>query len=100
MQQYEVQILYRVHTRYPSSASWWTSLVLGQEAAYNIHQSFQLGHANGRYSGKGWLSQEDGSEKRMPHMQDIPYVGRHPPPKSFYNIYPFNLLMIHPLGVP
>ena len=75
MQQYEVQILYRVHTRYPSSASWWTSLVLGQEAAYNIHQSFQLGHANGRYSGKGWISQEDGLEIRMPHMQDIPYVG-------------------------
>jgi hypothetical protein len=35
MQQYEVQIVYWVITQYLSTASWWTSLELGQEAIYN-----------------------------------------------------------------
>ena len=40
MQQYEVLIVYLDLTQYHSTASWWTSLELGQEAIYNIQDNF------------------------------------------------------------
>ena len=40
MQQYEVLIVYLELTQYHYTASWWTSLELGQEAIYNIQNNF------------------------------------------------------------